>query len=74
MISSMQLVAMAQKARADVTAILHGEKLDVSSLPAIEQEAIAVVESRKWVKGSADRDALVDIYDRLFANIESQMH
>lgn len=74
MISSMQLVEMAQKARADVTAILHGEKLNLASLSEIEQEAIAVVQSRKWVKGSADRDALVDIYDRLFANIESQMH
>ncbi|MGE5471958.1 MAG: methyl-accepting chemotaxis protein [Bacteroidota bacterium] len=73
MIASMQLVAMAQKARSDVTAILHGEKFDPSSLSEIEQEALAVVRSRKWVKGSADRDALVNIYERLFANIESQM-
>jgi methyl-accepting chemotaxis protein len=74
MISSMRLVAMAQKARADVTAILHGEKLDMSDLSALEREALAVVKSRKWVKGSADRDALVEIYEHLFANIESEMH
>lgn len=73
MISSMRLVAMAQKARSDVTAILHGEKLNLSSLSEIEREALSVVESRKWVKGSADREALVNIYERLFANIESQM-
>jgi methyl-accepting chemotaxis protein len=71
--ASMQLVALAQKARADVTAILHGEKLDVRSLPELEQEAIAAVQSRKWVRGSADRDALIAIYDRLFGSIESQM-
>lgn len=71
---SMRLVALAQKARADVTAILHGENLDVGSLPEIEQEAIAAVKGRQWVKGSADRDALIGIYDRLFASIEAQMH
>ncbi|MFZ2266433.1 MAG: methyl-accepting chemotaxis protein [Azonexus sp.] len=74
MISSMHLVAMAQKARADVTAILHGEKLNMSDLSAMEREALAVVQSRKWIKGSADRDALVEIYEHLFANIESEMH
>jgi hypothetical protein len=70
----MRMVALAQKARADVTAILHGEDLDVESLPEIEREAIIAVKGRKWVKGSADRDALISIYDRLFANIEEQMH
>jgi methyl-accepting chemotaxis protein len=71
---SMRLVALAQKARADVTAILHGETLDMASLPEIEQEALAAVQTRSWVKGSADRDALVAIYDRLFTDIEKQMH
>lgn len=69
----MQLVSTAQRARADVTAILHGENISVSSLSDMEQEAIRIARSRKWVKGSADREALVAIYDRLFANIESQM-
>ena len=39
----------------------------------MEQQAARIARSRKWVKGSADREALVAIYDRLFANIESQM-
>ena len=71
---SMRLVALAQKARADVTALLHGETLDMASLPEIEQEALAAVQTRSWIKGSADRDALVAIYDRLFTDIEKQMH
>jgi len=71
--ASMQLVSTAQRARADVTAILHGENINVSSLSDMEQEAARIARSRKWVKGSADREALVAIYDRLFANIESQM-
>jgi len=74
MSESMRLVAQAQKARADVTAILHGEALDIASLPAIEQEALAAVQTRSWVRGSGERDALVAIYDRLFSHIESQMH
>jgi len=73
MSDSMRLVALAQKARADVTAILHGEEINIASLPEIEKEAIAAVQSRQWVKGSADRDALVAIYDRLFSSIENQM-
>jgi methyl-accepting chemotaxis protein len=71
---SMRLVALAQKARADVTAILHGEALDIASLSELEQGAIAAVQSRKWVRGSADREALVAIYDRLFTDMERQMH
>ncbi|KAB2925038.1 MAG: chemotaxis protein [Dechloromonas sp.] len=70
---SMRMVALAQKARADVTAILHGEALDMDSLPEIEQQALAAVQTRSWIKGSADRDALVAIYDRLFTDIERQM-
>lgn len=72
--SSMRLVALAQKARADVTAILHGEQLDVRTLSELEQQALSVVQAKKWVRGSADRDALVAIYDRLFSSIEKQMH
>ena len=71
--SSMQLVATAQRARADATAILHGQEVNVSSLSEMEREAIKIARSRRWIKGSADRDALVAIYDTLFANIESQM-
>lgn len=71
--SSMRLVALAQKARADVTAILHGEQLDVRTLSELEQEALSAVQAKKWVRGSADRDALIAIYDRLFSSIENQM-
>jgi len=73
MSESMRLVSLAQRARADVTAILHGERIDLTALPELQRSAVAMVQSRKWVKGSADRDALVDIYDRLFADIERQM-
>ncbi|MBP5985743.1 MAG: chemotaxis protein [Azonexus sp.] len=71
--SSMRLVATAQRARADATAILHGEEVSVSSLSDMEQEAVKIARSRKWIKGSADREALVAIYDKLFANIEERM-
>jgi methyl-accepting chemotaxis protein len=71
--SSMRLVATAQRARADATSILHGEAVNVGSLTDMEQEAAKIAQSRKWVKGSADREALVAIYDKLFANIEERM-
>jgi methyl-accepting chemotaxis protein len=74
MSDSMRLVALAQKARSDVTAILHGEEVDIEKVPEIEREAVAAVKGRSWMKGNADREALIDIYDRLFANIEGQMH
>jgi methyl-accepting chemotaxis protein len=73
MSDSMRLVAMAQKARADVTAVLHGEDIDIESVPEIERDALAAAKGRQWIKGSSDREALICIYDRLFANIESQM-
>lgn len=73
MSESMRLVALAQHARSDVTAILHGETIDMTNLPEIEQEALAAVQTRTWIKGSADREALVGIYDRLFSDIERQM-
>ena len=71
--SSMQLVAFAQKARTDVTSILYGAKVEVDSLSELEQKALSIASSRQWVKGSADREALIEIYDSLFASIESQM-
>ncbi len=69
----MGLVALAQRARADASAILNGAEINVASLSEMEREAVAVARTRKWVKGSADRDALVGIYDQLFETIESQM-
>lgn len=73
MTRSVRLVALAQKARSDVTAILHGEALDIEDLPELEREAVAVAQRRQWVHGGEDGDALVEIYDRLFSNIEQQI-
>lgn len=71
--SSMRLVATAQRARADVTSILHGQEVNIGSLSEMEQEAVQLAQSGHWVKGSADREALITIYDSLFANLEQQL-
>lgn len=70
---SMSLVATAQKARADVSAMLHGEEVATASLSEMEQKAFKIANSRNWVKGSADREALIDIYDALFSSIEARI-
>ena len=70
---SMRHVASAQKARADVNAILHGEVIEINNLSDMEREAISLAQTGKWAKGSVDREALIQMYDKLFANIESQM-
>lgn len=70
---SMRHVASAQKARADVNAILHGEVIEINSLSDMEQEAISLAQAGRWTKGSEDREALVEIYDQLFSNIEAQI-
>lgn len=71
--TSMNLVATAQRARADVSAILHGQEVVVDSLSEMEKKAVEIAHSRKWVKGSADREALIQIYDSLFASIEQRI-
>ncbi len=73
MAASMGLVAMAQKARSDANAILHGEPIVVSDLTDDEKRAVTIVSAKRWVKGSTDRDELIQIYEKLFANIEAQM-
>ena len=70
---SMNHVASAQKARADVNAILHGEKIEINNLSDMEREAIGMAQTGLWTRGSEDREALIQIYDKLFANIEQQM-
>ena len=72
--SSMNLVGMAQKARTDASAILHGEVVTVDSLSEMEKKAVKIAHSKNWVKGSADREALIEIYDALFASIENRIH
>lgn len=71
--SSMDLVALAQKARADANTILNGHEVNIDSLSEAEKEVVQIVGNRQWIKGSSDREALIQIYDSLFANIESQM-
>ena len=39
----------------------------------MEKKAVEIAHSRKWMKGSADREALIEIYDSLFASIEARM-
>ena len=70
---SLQLVGLAQQARADASTILHGGEITVRNALDMEREVIEVARSGRWVRGSNDRDAIVKIYDTLFANIESQM-
>lgn len=71
--TSMGLVALAQRTRSDASAILHGEEITVDSLSEWEKKAIDIAHARKWVKGSKDREALIEIYDTLFNNIEQQI-
>jgi len=71
---SIGLVGLAQKARSDVTALLHGENANITSLGDMEKkEVVSIVESKRWVNGSEDRESLVQIYDALFSSIESQI-
>ncbi|KAA3651547.1 MAG: chemotaxis protein [Proteobacteria bacterium] len=70
---SMTIVSTAQKARADANLILHGDTPDLAALSEREQEAARIAAGRRWIKDSRDRDALVDIYDQLFAHFEQQM-
>ena len=72
--TSMHLVSFAQKARTDVTSILYGKEVHIDSLSALEQKALTIASSGQWVKGSADREALIEIYDKIFESIETQMH
>jgi methyl-accepting chemotaxis protein len=71
--ASMRLVSLAQKARRDVTSILHGNDVDNDSLTEMETQALSLASAGHWRKGSIDREALIEIYDRLFADIERQM-
>ena len=70
---SIGLVGLAQRARSDVTAMLHGDSTQVATLGEMEKQVISIVESKRWVRGSEDRDTLINIYDAFFANIEEQI-
>lgn len=70
---SMKLLRSAQKARADVNAILNGKPIEIRNLSDIEQKAIDMAEQGRWSKDSSDREALVGIYDQVFSDIERQL-
>lgn len=71
--TAMHMVSLAQKARADVNAIINGENVDLSRCTDAERRALELAASRKWAEGNADRDALLEMYDDLFQHIEAQM-
>lgn len=73
MSGSMKLLRSAQKARADVNAILNGKPIEIRNLSDIEQKAIDLAEEGRWSKESRDREALVGIYDQVFSDIERQL-
>jgi len=70
--TSMRMVSLAQKARADVNAIINGQTVDTSGHSAAERAALELAATRKWTEGSKEREALVEMYDELFAYIETQ--
>ena len=69
----MSMVSLAQKARSDVNATINGDTVDMSNLHDLERAALEMAGSKQWVKGSDDREALLDIYEELFAHIEKGM-
>lgn len=71
---SMKLIALAQKARADANLLIHGEEVNTQTLTEMELQAVQIVSERNWMQGGSDRDALIEIYDRLFSSIEEQMN
>ena len=70
---SMKLLRSAQKARADVNAILNGKPIEIRNLSDIEQKAVDLAEQGRWSKESSDREALIEIYDQVFSDIERQL-
>ncbi|GAB1393665.1 hypothetical protein MASR1M60_18290 [Rhodocyclaceae bacterium] len=70
---AMRLVSLAQKARRDVTQILHGDTVEEHTLSEMEKQALSIASTGNWIKGSEERTALIEIYDQLFANIEAQL-
>ena len=70
--ASMSMVSLAQKARADVNAIINGERVDMETVPIAERPALELAASRKWAEGNTERDALIEMYEELFAHIENQ--
>ncbi|MBI4985955.1 MAG: chemotaxis protein, partial [Rhodocyclales bacterium] len=62
-----------QKARADVNAAINGDTVDIASLTEPERKGVELASSKKWVRSSKDREALLEIYENLFSHIDHQM-
>ncbi|HEY6896658.1 MAG TPA: methyl-accepting chemotaxis protein [Rhodocyclaceae bacterium] len=71
--TSMHMVWLAQKARNDVNAAINGEAVDITSLTEPEKKALDMVSSKRWAHSSKDRDALLEMYESLFAHIDESM-
>ncbi len=71
---SMTLLRSAQKAREDVNSILNGKPIEIRKLSDIEQRAIDMAEQGRWAKDGSDREALIEIYDQVFSDIERQLN
>jgi len=73
MSTSMRMVSLTQRARADVNATINGETVDMSRVSTIERKALEMANAKKWIQSSADREALLQIYSNLFEHIEKSM-
>lgn len=71
--TSMKLLSSAQRARADVNAILNGQEININNLNEVSQQAADLAEVGRWSQDSDDRLALIQIYDQFFADIENQL-
>ena len=71
--SSMKVVAMAQKARADANQIINGESVESLELTDMELEAVRIAANRRWIRDDGDQKQIIEIYERLFAHLEEQM-
>jgi len=72
--NSMHLVWLAQRARADVNAVINGESVDnIASLTEPERKGLELASAKRWVRNSKDREDLLEIYENLFSHIDRQM-
>ncbi|QID19624.1 chemotaxis protein [Nitrogeniibacter mangrovi] len=72
--ASMNVVATAQKARSDANQIINGTPVESLELSEEEREAAMIAADRRWISDDGDKQRLIEIYDRLFASLEQQMH
>jgi methyl-accepting chemotaxis protein len=71
--ASMNVVAQAQKARADANHIIGGEATGDMALGELETEAARIASDRRWIHDASERERLVALYDRLFGELEGRI-